>query len=127
VPARNSTGVLNRIWKGRLALVLAAVALTMAVATSALAVNVVYANHIDVPSNTWATSGIANIKGGFIESCGACGVEIRTTLSWSPYYTLVSGKSQGSVSISHGVQNSSRSRCSAWLAGTVQIYCYYVK
>jgi hypothetical protein len=66
------------------------------------------------PLGYFSNSGIANITGGRIDtSCPMCTVDIRTTLSWSPYYPIVVGGGYGSAWMSHGVQSQSRSRCLA--------------
>lgn len=100
--------------------------------TAAIATNHVYKNG-DAPSGTYNTSGVDDIYGGYVESndgglCYACNTEVRTTLSWYPYYVYAAAEGGRSASLSHGVQSNTRSRCKHWWSGgvgTMHKYCYY--
>lgn len=108
-----------------------ALALTVGVWTAAHAAIVKYYDGA-WPLDTWVTSPIQDITGGEVYSnCRICKVNIRTTLSWSPYYPLVEATAYGDVSMSHGRKDDSRSRCKHYWAGggagNADIRCWYKK
>jgi hypothetical protein len=77
----------------------------------------------------YSTSGVNDIRGGYVQSeCAICGVQIRTTTDFYPYYPYVSNDSSWWTSVSHGTKDPARSRCKHWWGGggTANLYCYYV-
>lgn len=114
-------GAGSTVWR-LLPLVLA----ILMVAQPAEAANVTYKNG-PAPLNVYATSGIATIKGGKITStCVPCGVEIRTTLSFYPYYVHASASANWYVTLTHSAQSSMRSRCRhTTFDDNLPITCYY--
>jgi hypothetical protein len=87
----------------------------------------------DAALGVYVTSGIDDITGGYAESCFFCGVEIRTTTDFYPYYVYASASSVWYVSLSHSVEEYSRSRCKTynpWYPNggggdDEHLYCYY--
>lgn len=109
-------------------LVLAVSLMLLLGSAAALASSTVYKNSSSGSDILWR-SGTATIRGGYAQSChDVCNVHVRTTTSFSPYYTMYSASAFMHVTLSHPVRSQSRSACKhSWIGGkgTGPLYCSY--